>query len=145
MDEEQENRLTQLQSAFGGYSSDDYTAQDREALSGLYSTAADDIRDQSEADAMDALVSHCVAAMAQVPTLSDRVQEIVAGWQSAHSEVLALVESGQVAEPDNGGTDGDGDGDSGTPAVPVAPAALMAPICLRTPVPSPSLTARPAR
>lgn len=83
--EEQETRLTQLQQAFGSYSSQDYAAQDWATLSGHYAQAADAIRDESDNDAMDTLVTDCVSAMAQVPTLDERAREAAQGWQAALS------------------------------------------------------------
>ena len=80
--EEQETRLTQLQQAFGSYSSQDYAAQDWATLSGHYAQAADAIRDESDNDAMDTLVTDCVSAMSQVPTLDERAQEVAQGWQA---------------------------------------------------------------
>lgn len=96
--EEQEARLTQLQQAFGGYSSQDYAAQDWATLSDYYAQAADAIRDESDNDAMDTLVTDCVSAMAQVPTLDERAQEAAQGWQAAHSQALALAEAGTLEE-----------------------------------------------
>lgn len=80
--EEQETRLTQLQQAFGSYSSQDYAAQDWATLSGHYAQAADAIRDESDNDAMDTLVTDCVSVMAQVPTLDERAREAAQGWQA---------------------------------------------------------------
>ena len=96
--EEQETRLTQLQQAFGSYSSQDYAAQDWATLSGHYAQAADAIRDESDNDAMDTLVTDCVSAMAQVPTLDERAREVAEGWQAAHSQALALAEAGTLEE-----------------------------------------------
>ena len=83
--EEQETRLTQLQQAFGSCSSQDYAAQDWATLSGHYAQAADAIRDESDNDAMDTLVTDCVSAMSQVPALDERAQEVAQGWQAALS------------------------------------------------------------
>ncbi len=80
--EEQETRLTRLQQAFGSYSSQDYAAQDWATLSGHYAQAADAIRDESDSDAMDTLVTDCVSAMSQVPTLDERAREAAQGWQA---------------------------------------------------------------
>lgn len=96
--EEQETRLTQLQQAFGSYSSQDYAAQDWATLSGHYAQAADAIRDESDNDAMDTLVADCVSAMSQVPTLDERAREAAQGWQAAHSQALALAEAGTLEE-----------------------------------------------
>lgn len=96
--EEQETRLTQLQQAFGSCSSQDYAAQDWATLSGHYAQAADAIRDESDNDAMDTLVTDCVSAMAQVPTLDERAREAAQGWQAAHSQALALAEAGTLEE-----------------------------------------------
>lgn len=96
--EEQETRLTQLQQAFGSYSSQDYAAQDWATLSGHYAQAADAIRDESDNDAMDTLVTDCVSVMAQVPTLDERAREAAQGWQAAHSQALALAEAGTLEE-----------------------------------------------
>ncbi|WP_297289345.1 S-layer homology domain-containing protein [uncultured Flavonifractor sp.] len=83
--EEQETRLTRLQQAFGSYSSQNYAAQDWATLSGHYAQAADAIRDESDNDAMDTLVTDCVSAMSQVPALDERAQEVAQGWQAALS------------------------------------------------------------
>ena len=96
--EEQEARLTQLQQAFGGYSSQHYAAQDWAALSDHYAQAADAIRDESDNDAMDALVTGCVSAMSQVPTLDERAQEVAQSWQTAHSQALSLAAGGALEE-----------------------------------------------
>ena len=96
--EEQEARLTQLQQAFGSYSSQDYAAQDWATLSDYYAQASDAIRDESDNDAMDTLVTDCVSAMSQVPTLDERAREVAQGWQAAHSQALALAEGGTLEE-----------------------------------------------
>lgn len=96
--EEQEARLTQLQQAFGGYSSQHYAPQDWTTLSDCYAQAADAIRDESDNDTMDTLVTDCISAMSQVPTLDERTQEVAQGWRATHSQVLSLAEAGALEE-----------------------------------------------
>ena len=96
--EEQETRLTQLQQAFGSYSSQDYAAQDWATLSGHYAQAADAIRDESDNDAMDTLVTDCVSVMAQVPTLDERAREAAQGWQAAVSALRTAYQGYDLTE-----------------------------------------------
>ena len=96
--EEQETRLTRLQQAFGSYSSQDYAAQDWATLSSHYAQAADAIRDESDNDAMDTLVTDCVSAMSQVPTLDERAQEVAEGWQAAVSALRTAYQGYDLTE-----------------------------------------------
>ena len=95
VNEEQEVRLTQLQQAFGGYSSGNYASQDWATLSGLYSAAADAIRDESDNDAMDAFVSDCVAAMAQAGVIKgDQVGRLNPQGTLTRAEMAVILHRG---------------------------------------------------
>ncbi len=82
--------LNRLLSAFSRYEMTDYTTADWTVLSALYDQAVEKVSDPGNSGSYDAICADAEAAMAAVPTVSVRAEEVVSAWEAAHAHVLAM-------------------------------------------------------
>ena len=98
--------LEELEGLFQSYTSSGqelrYTAQDWEALCGVYAQAAEQIRSAALEEQMITALANGREGMAQVPTRQDRVEEVMEQWTSAHGEALGYLRPSGLTESNAG-------------------------------------------
>ena len=92
--------LAQLDQAFSTYVSTNYTAQDWTALASQYETSRAQLAAAAGTaeDQLDALLSQAKHAMAQLPTLNQRVEQVASQWRTAYREVISQIDGQAINE-----------------------------------------------
>lgn len=98
--------LQQLDQAFSEYVPADYTSRDWTTLTEGYEAARTELM-TAEEEQLEALLSQAKQDMAQVPTLSARVDQVVQLWRSAYGEVIGQID-GQAISEENAASVNDG-------------------------------------
>lgn len=98
----QEPYLLELEELFQSYAASsggkNYTSQDWEALSAAYSQAAEQIQQSEFEEQMRTAVERGRKNMEQVPTQSERVEEITSYWEQTHQQALGYVQTAKLTE-----------------------------------------------
>lgn len=91
--------LRQLDQAFSSYAPTNYTTQDWTALAAGYEAARTQLAAAQE-DQLASLLAQAKQEMAQVPTLTGRVEQAVLLWRGAYGEVIGQID-GQAIDKAN--------------------------------------------
>lgn len=99
----QKKYLGFLQEAFEKYSPENYTSEDWLSLSKIYSSAVNKIQGATTEGIMGESFENAKENMQKIQTRNDRVEEVVNGLKSAHSQVLNML--GSTTLDENNGSD----------------------------------------
>lgn len=100
---QQQEYIQALEEEFRSYQSGEgeelrYTQEDWGTLTRAYANGVKNIQAAQEKGEMQSALDQAIAAMKQVPTRQNRIEEVVSGWKNAHGSVLALLQNGLTEE-----------------------------------------------
>lgn len=93
--------LETLETAFRTYgdpSDGVYTGEDWDSLSGAYEKAASAIRAAEQEPAMQRALEQGLTAMKGIPTMEERIGEVVSGWERTYAEALEALDVPALTE-----------------------------------------------
>ncbi|MEQ2455141.1 S-layer homology domain-containing protein [Flavonifractor hominis] len=90
--------LEELETAFGGYESSEYTTQDWNALADAYAEAAKNIRAAENTSSMSSAMNAGIEAMKEIPKIQQRVGDVTSAWESSNAQALSFLHTKDLSE-----------------------------------------------